>query len=318
MGTIARFAKTRPDLYSLLAELESFDVCGEFMLTELDHGLDARHIQTTATLLEDGSFDLHTPNLGAAKVMPPTTPQIGMPRVAVVFAQLVVSGEAFGIRPFIVRINETDRMCAGVTSRVLPGRPGARSLDHTVTTFHHVRLGQTALLGSLQPSCDKRGDFMKQIWRVSVGTLSLSMSNIPSLKLCLYVAGKYSLRRMVTGPGEDCLVPIINFSTQYRPILNGLAGLAVYEAYAKSTVKGFMDASLDTRVRAGLACSFKASIIRETQETLAELSERLGWQGLMGYNEISEVALAQRGNSIAEGDVLVLCIRKWMVCVAAA
>ena len=37
------------------------------MLTELGHGLDAANIETTATLREDGSFDLHTPNPNAAK-----------------------------------------------------------------------------------------------------------------------------------------------------------------------------------------------------------------------------------------------------------
>lgn len=37
------------------------------MLTELDHGLDAKNLETTATLQSDGSFVLHTPRPGAAK-----------------------------------------------------------------------------------------------------------------------------------------------------------------------------------------------------------------------------------------------------------
>lgn len=39
----------------------------QFMLTELDHGLDVRNLETTATLLPNGEFDLHTPHPGAAK-----------------------------------------------------------------------------------------------------------------------------------------------------------------------------------------------------------------------------------------------------------
>lgn len=39
----------------------------QFMLTELGHGLDAANIETTATMQDDGSFDLHTPNANAAK-----------------------------------------------------------------------------------------------------------------------------------------------------------------------------------------------------------------------------------------------------------
>lgn len=37
------------------------------MLTEVGHGLDARNLETTATLLPNGDFDLHTPNSNAAK-----------------------------------------------------------------------------------------------------------------------------------------------------------------------------------------------------------------------------------------------------------
>ena len=37
------------------------------MLTELGHGLDARNLETTATLLPDGRFELHTPCPNAAK-----------------------------------------------------------------------------------------------------------------------------------------------------------------------------------------------------------------------------------------------------------
>jgi hypothetical protein len=41
------------------------------MLTELGHGLDARNLQTVATLLPDGGFDLHTPTPDAAKYVRP-------------------------------------------------------------------------------------------------------------------------------------------------------------------------------------------------------------------------------------------------------
>ncbi|KAF2647193.1 hypothetical protein K491DRAFT_556807, partial [Lophiostoma macrostomum CBS 122681] len=67
MGTISSFLPERPDLLPLLQALERFDVCGEFLLTELGHGLDARNLETTATLQTGGSFVLHTPHPRAAK-----------------------------------------------------------------------------------------------------------------------------------------------------------------------------------------------------------------------------------------------------------
>lgn len=58
IGTLSSFAEARPDLASLLEGLLNFDICGEFMLTEVGHGLDVRNLETTATLQPDGSFDL--------------------------------------------------------------------------------------------------------------------------------------------------------------------------------------------------------------------------------------------------------------------
>lgn len=40
---------------------------GQFLLTELGHGIDALHLETTATLLPDGSFELNTPHERAGK-----------------------------------------------------------------------------------------------------------------------------------------------------------------------------------------------------------------------------------------------------------
>ena len=49
--------------------------------------------------------------------MPPNGLYGGMPRVAIVFARLIVDGEDRGIRPFIVALSNGVSMCKGVTSR---------------------------------------------------------------------------------------------------------------------------------------------------------------------------------------------------------
>ena len=70
-----------------------------------------------------------------------------------------------------------------------------------------------------------------------------------------------------------------------------------------------MDSSHGPNVRHAVATVFKATVARASQ-VLLELTERCGWQGLFAYNQISELALTFQGNSIAESDTLVLCIRK--------
>lgn len=311
IGTIANFVEHRLDLHELLKGLLNFDICGLFMLTEVGHGLDARNLETTATLQADGSFDLHTPNDAAAKCMPPTTPDSGIPRVAVVFARLMVHGEDYGVKPFLVWVCDAAQMCRGIKSRALPMRPGATSkpLDHAITTFEHVRLSPKALLGSMTKPKDGRDDFLQHIWRVSVGTLSVSILGSSIIKIATYIATLYSQRRTVASSLGRGRIPILSFSTQQRPLLDGWAYATVLEPYARWTIKEFMNPRHSRPVQHALATTFKAVMTRESR-VLNDLAERCGWQGLFGYNQISEMALSFQGIYIAEGDTLVLCIRK--------
>ncbi|KAK4140589.1 acyl-CoA dehydrogenase/oxidase [Dichotomopilus funicola] len=310
VGTLSNFVEARPDLSNIIDGLLNFEICGEFMLTEVGHGLDARNLETTATLQPDGSFDLHTPNAAAAKAMPPTTPNGGIPRVAIVFARLKVEGQDHGVKPFLVWLCDEHHMMRGVTSRALPTRSGThmKPLDHAITSFNHVRLFPNALLGSIAKPKDERIDFMKQIQRVSVGTLALSIGSIPAIKLGTRITALYSQRRMVGAPNGRGHTPIISFSTQQRPIVEGWVQGTVLDSYARWTVKEFMSSAHSPTVRHALGTIFKATTARASG-ILHELAERCGWQGLFPYNQVSELALSLQGVYIAEGDNLVLCIR---------
>jgi acyl-CoA oxidase len=275
-----------------------------FLLTELAHGLDAPNLETTATLQLDGSFMLNTPHPGAAKYMPPTGPFGGIPKVAIVFARLVVHGEDRGVRPFIVTLGNGKGMAKGVSAkfvsfpifnimipqmsvRLLPPRAGSRPIDHAVTYFDHVLLPSTALLGKLDRPHDMRQNFLQAIWRVGVGYLALSTVSIPVLKISTYIAGKYSLRRTVTGP-DGKPMPIISFRTQQLPILHAIAETRVLEAYAKEAITFFTQPDLPFLVRLGIGTAFKAVVVQSSQSCLYALAERCGAQGLYQYNQIIE------------------------------
>lgn len=312
VGTLSSFAESRPDLRDVTRKLLNFDICGQFMLTEVGHGLDARNLETTATLQPDGSFDLHTPNAAAAKAMPPTTPSAGIPRVALVFARLQVSGHDHGVKPFLVWLCDEHQMMRGITSRALPPRSGTnmKPLDHSITTFDHVRLWPNALLGSIDKPKHARTDFLQQIHRISIGTLALSITSVPVLKLGTQITALYSQRRHVAGGREGRgRVPIMSFSTQQRPIMDGWVYGIILDAYARWTVKEFMSPDHSTPVRHALGTLFKTVATRASR-VLVELSERCGWQGLFPYNQVNELALSLQGAYIAEGDTLVLCIRE--------
>lgn len=85
LGTILDHIGDRTDLDQLLQDMLQYRIwyvrfesyfevissirsSGQFCLTEVDHGLDAINVETTATSLgHDGGFILHTPHSGAAK-----------------------------------------------------------------------------------------------------------------------------------------------------------------------------------------------------------------------------------------------------------
>ena len=306
VGTLCSFTKGRQDIQDVVDKLLNFDICGGFMLTEVNHGLDARNLETTATLLPDGSYDLHTPHSGASKAMPPTTPYCDMPRLAVVFARLMVDGKVHGVKPFLVFLSDAGGMRPGITSRILPTRPGTKPLDHSLTTFNHVSLPSTSVLGASTRPENDRLDFLGQIWRVSAGTLSLSIMGISAIKLGTRIVSVYSERRTITAPDGNTPKEIMAFSTQQRPVVEGWVQGNILHAYAQWTIG--MCPDLTATAQHALATIFKATVMKASQ-ILRTLAERCGWQGLFAYNQISELDLTFQGISIAEGDTLVLCIR---------
>ncbi|KAK7685063.1 hypothetical protein QCA50_011900 [Cerrena zonata] len=308
-GTLAPFVKQRPELQSLLDDMLTFRVSAQFLLTELGHGLDAPHLETSAVMQTDGSFIIHTPNARAAKFMPPTLPFGGVPRVGILFARLAVRGEDRGIRPFIVPLNDGKSMCKGITARELPTRVGSRSFGHALTYFDNVRLAPSALLGSPQKVDDERAHFLKMIWRVGIGSLSLT-STVPAvLKLAAYITATYSKRRCVTGPRNQ-LIPIISFRTQQIPILHAMAQGFVLDSFYQQATKWFSEISPDNvDERNAIAAIVKATMIGHWRRTGCTLADRCGAQGMFDCNQITSLEMELRGAAIAEGDVLVLALR---------
>ncbi|KAI1101329.1 hypothetical protein F4804DRAFT_335382 [Jackrogersella minutella] len=162
------------------------------------------------------------------------------------------------------------------------------------------------LLGHLHGSPkDERRDFMRAIHRVTVGTLCLSTSNATVLRVSCCIAGRYSAKRRVGAPKS---VPILSFSTQYSPIARILAHAVVFDKYAIEAIQLFIENIRKPDMQNVIAGAFKATAVEYTQKALSEL---MSPQELTCNNlfQSSEVWLAEKVNSIAEGDFVVLCIR---------
>ncbi|KAJ5726132.1 acyl-CoA oxidase [Penicillium malachiteum] len=307
VGTVAPFVATHPELPSIIEKALRVDISSQFMLTELGHGLDARNLETTATLLPNGDFELHTPTPNAAKCMPPNTPRNGLPTIAVVIARLIVEGEDRGVRPFLVPMSDGTKMCTGITSKVFPPRPGANPIDHALTYFNHVKLPHSALLGSLEKPRNERENFLSTIHRMGAGTLFLAGACIPLIKMSVYNASKFSFRRHILGNNGEPM-PVIDFRTQHLPILHAIARAHVLQAFLIYAGREYCTQA-DSRVRHIFATTFKAVTIHHFKHSLQSINEGCGWQGYYDRNQILAASLEFNAVATAEGDVRVLAIR---------
>ncbi|TCD66595.1 hypothetical protein EIP91_001152 [Steccherinum ochraceum] len=307
-GTLAPFAFQRPELEPLLQQVLDFEVSAHFLLTEIGHDLDSPNLQTTATLLSSGEFDLHTPSPQAAKWTSPTYPVGCLPRVGIVIAQLIIAGENFGVRPFVVALGDGRKMCSGVQLRSVPARNGAPNADHSMISFTNVRLPFQALLGTLDMPRNLRHNFLSVIWRVGVGSLTSSNLAIAAFRASVYAAGRYSLRRKVVADNGK-LKPVMAFRPQQIPVMHALAQAAVLGAFGGLAARQFINPRVDSRVKHGVAATLKTIMTLHCQDSLHVLARRCNSQGLFEYNQILEAQLEMRGTALAEGDVLALCIR---------
>ncbi|KDR72267.1 hypothetical protein GALMADRAFT_102021 [Galerina marginata CBS 339.88] len=308
-GTLAAYVENRPDLAVLWKSVMDFEVTLHFLLTELGHGLDARNIETVAELIPGVGFDLHTPNDNAAKFMPASIPAGNLPRIAIVMAKLQVGGKDHGIRPFIVPLNDGEKMCSGVTSRLLPTPLGNKPFGYSITSFDHVRLPLEALLGVTDPIPNPRIHFLSEIWRIGIGSICLTSVVIPSLKVAAYVTAEYSKRRKISTP-QGQMVSILSFRTQQAPILHALTEAVVLEAFFQALRPNFTTRDPTALVhRNALSTIFKTIAIGHWRQSSMSLADRCGAQGLFAHNQVIALQMDIRGVTIAEGDVLVLSIR---------
>ncbi|KAJ7611300.1 acyl-CoA dehydrogenase NM domain-like protein [Roridomyces roridus] len=305
LGTISMFPEGKAEL---VKKLLAFEISGQYCLTELGHGLDAIHLETTATLLETGELEINTPTEAAAKFMPPTTPS-GIPCVAVVFARLIVNGVDKGIKPILVPLHDGREMYPGVTSKALSPRGGAQPVEHALTYFKRVRVAGNSLLGKIDDKAlDPKTAFTHNIFRVVVGTLSMGALALSALRISTYVAGTYSMRRIVNDSVTHQPKPIIAFSTQRIPVLTALAQIFVLEAFCDQMYEVFVT-SQDIQEKHFIAAVFKTTVCSHAFEVFSALGDRCGAQGLFGVNQISVLHQNVRGASIAEGDIPAISIR---------
>ncbi|KAI0259531.1 acyl-CoA dehydrogenase NM domain-like protein [Gloeopeniophorella convolvens] len=283
-GTIAALGNdTSADV--VLKQILNFEILGQVCLAEVDHYLDALHLETTATMLPDGSFLLNTPHEGAAKCMPSTVPA-GIPCVAVVFARMFARNQDHGVKPFLVHIHDGNKMIHGVVSRLLPHHGDANPMNSSLTHFNNVHLPPTALMGSINKSIDFQQAYLDATSRISAGSVTLGSLAVTHLGISCQVAARYSLRKMVHDLSGILRPNFLCLQTHRIPVLTALAQAFVLRAMRDVTISNFSQLNLDSRIRRAVATLFNVTALAHTQATNAQLVDRCGAQGGFAVNQI--------------------------------
>lgn len=205
-------------------------------------------------------------------------------------ARLLADGKDLGIHPFLVHISDkTSTMRPGISSARLPVNNGGSQLHFSVTSFNNVRLPMSALLSdpaSITGSKGSSAALRQNSRRIAIGTSTLPFRAINMTCFAAVIAADYSKRRTVGQGGPSQRVPILIFQTQKIAILRAVAMAHVLKAWQDHVISYMTDDSIDAHAKDSMGVVLKVTALRAGGFVMRTAGERLGGQGLCGFNMI--------------------------------
>ncbi|AOM39971.1 cytochrome-c oxidase [Xenorhabdus hominickii] len=324
IGTIANLGDQTPYIENLYQELCSGRAIGVYLATELAYGNNLIAIETQASYLpEKGVFILNSPNSGAYKFMPNTIP-CELPKIAVILAQLNVSGKKYGIFPFVVPLSVNGQLITGVKITSLGDKPGFY-LDNAITSFDNIEIPFEGLLAGNMITLTKNGQvslhtkklkerFSLVTNRIHTGKLCMAVSSITAAKSALHITSTYGHHRQTFG--YSGAMPVINYFHFSQGLAWDTLSTVTHALYLRELTKkvsvmlsgsvknfNFPDELLIEIITAKSLCTWR------TQEILLNCRERCGAHGLFMNNKIPHYLIANFGAITAEGDNIVLSLK---------
>ena len=244
----------RPGAYltELTADLDRGRAAGSILVTEVGRSNSHIAVATEARFdAQSRTFTLHTPDDGAAKIMA-NVAEPGVPKIAIVFAQLVVGERRCGLFPFAMRIQTEDGPAQGVRVAALSDVP-AVPLDYALVRFDEARvpfdswLRDSATLDADGVFDDPLGGAAQRLMRsfafAASAALGASVALAAAARASITIALRHANQRVTSGslaPGLE----VIGYSTQQWALYTALA-----DAYATT----FLVEQAKTWYRAGHA-----------------------------------------------------------------
>lgn len=300
--------------HKLLPEIMKLDLPGCFAMTETGHGSNVAGLQTVAKYDKaTDSFVINSTTPGARK------DYIGgaakHARMATVFTQLEVNGQAEGVHAIIVPIrDDKGNPLPGVEISDCGEKKGLNGVDNGRLFFTNVRVPRENLLDRfggvnekgeyVSPIENKNKRFFTMIGTLITGRVSIGAAANSAAKNGLATAIRYAENRKQFGEPEQKLM---DYQAHQLRLLPRLAKTYALDMAIKDVVESYVHVTDDTRRQVGdIAGGMKAMSSWNAIDTLQECREACGGQGYLAENRFSTLQNDVDIFSTFEGDNTIL------------
>ncbi|WOP18785.1 acyl-CoA dehydrogenase [Raineyella sp. LH-20] len=280
---------------------------GAFAMTELGHGSDVQHVETTIRYLpatEEYEIDSPTPTATKAYIGNAARDA----RMAVVFGRLLAGGTDHGVHAVLVPIrDEAGTPLPGVTIGDHGHKGGLLGVDNGTLRFDHVRVPRRLLLDRFggvtaygryrSPIENRNARFFTMVGTLVRGRISVGGSAAAATRRSIALAARYALRRrQFPVPGGESDVLLLDYLTHQRRLLPRIAEAYAY-GFAQNELLGQLrrwdglespdvgvERELETR-----AAALKAAQTRWAVDTVQAMREACGGAGFMTENVLTQI-----------------------------
>ena len=316
-GAIHRLGTERH--LALLKDVGTVDLPGCFAMSESGHGSDVRSIRTQARYdAASGEFVIHTPDDTARKDWIGNAARHA--RMAAVFAQLDVAGEAQGVHCFLVPLRDgSGEVLDGIEIEDCGDKMGLQGVDNGRIRFNAVRIPRENLLdrfGSVSPEgvytspiATPAARFFTMIGALVEGRICIAGAGLAVARNALTIGVRWGERRRQFGTGLDMDTPLMDYLTHQRRLL-----VPVAESYVLQAAHDDLVARYVTVVQGGdgqreveaLAAGLKAVATWHMTAAVQAARECCGGKGYLWENRFASLRNDSDVFTTFEGDNTVL------------